>query len=146
MRQTLLLLSAVFLVGCIPATLPEEPPANEPVLINWEVTELEPGEFDTPRFELALTLSRGAPERVPLDAYTGSFVDGRESPVVEAEGAILTGASWFAGAGDEFYVTRAENGYLEIWHRVIEEQVDPGEYTLLRTVGIPPEIPVEAGE
>ena len=136
-RSTLLLLTALLLAGCRFAAAPEAEPVPEAVSIGWEVTAEAPGTYDEPRFSLALALTGGTEQALDLGTYSGSFADGRESPVVAVDDALLTGASWWAGAGDEFYVLQAAAGGLEVYHRVVEEEVEPGEFTLLGTIQVP---------
>ena len=143
-------LVALLITGCTataPTTEEENvPEASTSISIGWEVTEEEPGAYDQPNFSLALVVKGEEEEKIALGKYAGSFADGKTSPVVLVEGTLITGASWWAGAGDEFYVMKTSNTELTVFHRGVEEEVEPGEYSVLKTVKIPAGSEVKVGE
>ena len=133
-------LVALLISGCNTATPPAEEEGTTPettaaITVAWEVTEEAPGAYDQPNFSLALVVKGEEEEKIALGTYAGSFVGGEDSPV-KVEGALLTGASWWAGAGDEFYVMKTSDTELTVYHRGVEEESEPGEYTVLKTVEI----------
>ena len=132
-------LVALLITGCTataPTTEEENvPEASTSISIEWEITEEAPGAYDQPNFSLALVIEGEEEEKIALGTYAGSFVSGEDSPT-KVEGALLTGASWWAGAGDEFYVMKTSDTELTVYHRGVEEESEPGEYTVLKTVEI----------
>ena len=107
--------------------------AGEGVTIEWVTTEEAPGEFDQPNTSLSLKISGGVNETIALGTYAGSFSDGRNLQVELPSDALLSGALWFAGGGDEFIVQR-DGDTLTVSHRVVDEQVTPGAFTVMKTV------------
>lgn len=139
-------MKCLFLLGflllaaaCNPAapTTPDASSDANEVVIDWDVQQEEPGEFDQPNMSIALTLSGAVNDRIDLGTYAGSFADGRELSSLRASGSLLMGISWWAGGGDEIIVERTNDTTLTISHRTTDEQVEPGAFEPLETVTIP---------
>ena len=142
MRTTPLVLASLSILAlsaCTPADTTDQDAAMEAmphVTIGWLLEDKGTDEFDKQTSHVALLVGTAADPNDVAEHAIGDYAGCGEEEAPQ-DGPLLTLTCWWAGGGDEFQVRMDGTNTLVVSHRGLDEQVEIGDFSDVKTVEIP---------